>query len=401
MNFTINLSRSPDKKWGALNPDGKTWNGLVGVLIAGKADLVPAPLIWNSARDAVIDFTVPILEERFTLVAARGGGPEVQLWVYMEIFPVPVWFVGLGAATVLALGFYLVHTLGPVGLHEAYDSEMFSPLNGMSVCILLLIQESYPLVMQSAAARLLFMTTAMWAYLVFSYYESDLTARMTSVPPSVPIRSFEDVITQDYKVLAVDSTATAAALETAGEGTAMRRYYDSNMEDNKAAFVSGTKEGKERVAGEPKTLLFESDLVFVGDKNFEPLKIIDGMGAHSAWALQKGSEFTDVLNYNLQRMFETGTAHQLYLKWTYLAANDYSAADAISLTYENTLFPFGLLATGLILAACALCAEGLFKRLLRKHVTQPPQKIPRKVRQSRQSRQWNNTYTGHYKWNDW
>jgi hypothetical protein len=43
--------------------------------------------------------------------------------------------------------------------------------------------------------------------IIFTYYTSDLTARMTSGPPSTPIRSFQDVLERKYKVIVEDSTS--------------------------------------------------------------------------------------------------------------------------------------------------------------------------------------------------
>ncbi len=73
LNFTQTVERSRDGKWGGFEPDGVTWNGMVRMLMDGAIDVCTSGLTHYVARDAVVDFTVPILREGTTLVAPRNG----------------------------------------------------------------------------------------------------------------------------------------------------------------------------------------------------------------------------------------------------------------------------------------------------------------------------------------
>ena len=64
----------------------------------------------------------------------------------------------------------------------------------------LFIQIGYDLPPRRTAAKLLLFSSALSYYLVFEYFSCDLTARMTSDPAPLNIRSFQDVIDQDYRV---------------------------------------------------------------------------------------------------------------------------------------------------------------------------------------------------------
>ena len=44
LNFTAEVGISKDGKWGSLNDDGKTWNGMVGMLVDKETDIVTAGL---------------------------------------------------------------------------------------------------------------------------------------------------------------------------------------------------------------------------------------------------------------------------------------------------------------------------------------------------------------------
>ena len=54
--------------------DTGKWNGLVGALIDGKADMSLASLSITEERSQVIDFSVPFLETGITIIVAVREG---------------------------------------------------------------------------------------------------------------------------------------------------------------------------------------------------------------------------------------------------------------------------------------------------------------------------------------
>ena len=48
--------------------------------------------------------------------------------------------------------------------------------------------------------RVLSMTLAMLTFLMFMYYNCDITAEMTSGPPAIPVKNFEDVLHHGYRL---------------------------------------------------------------------------------------------------------------------------------------------------------------------------------------------------------
>ena len=47
--------------------------------------------------------------------------------------------------------------------------------------------------------KVLSMTLAMLTFLMFMYYNCDITAEMTSGPPPIPVKNFEDVLHHGYR----------------------------------------------------------------------------------------------------------------------------------------------------------------------------------------------------------
>ena len=74
---------------------------------------------------------------------------------------------------------------------------------------------------------MLLLVSAMSLNVIFIYYTGDLTTRMTAELPKLDIRSFEDVITKGYKVVAYEDGMED--LIDAPKGSAMEDVYKNHM----------------------------------------------------------------------------------------------------------------------------------------------------------------------------
>ena len=100
------------------------------------------------------------------------------------------------------------------------------------------------------APRMLTLTTSLLTLILFGYYANDITADMTAGAPQIPIRTFEDVVHYDFKVV-VSSSYYAYILSKAKPGSGMRMTYETNFEQKKNSW-----EAMEAVLDDPKTLMF-------------------------------------------------------------------------------------------------------------------------------------------------
>jgi hypothetical protein len=214
--------------------------------------------------------------------------------------------------------------------------------------MLLLMQLDYGVVIRSLSAKILFLISGLSTYLIFTYYTSDLTARMTSGPPPVSIGSFQDVLNSGYKVMVLADTSNHIYLKTAKPDSAMSKVFKERMEGNPEAFAKTPKESLEIPLTRPNTLLFDSVMVVIVDSRYEALKITDGINGQMGWAFQKNSEFTEYFNFHLFKLEESGVMYKLNRDWTYLPTDVYWVDDAISLGYDNALFPYLILLGGII-----------------------------------------------------
>ena len=182
LNFTLAAKVPEDGKWGSFEADGSTWNGMVRMLLEGDIDICTAGLSQTEERSKVIQFSIPLIKEEVTLLAPRIGDTSSQFWVYLEIFPLESWIV--------CITVFITISFCHIGV-EARGDEVLVPmrlLNSFAVNGLYLLLLSVDFKKTSSSSRMLFMFSNLFAFLIFTYYTCDLTARMTSKPKPLPIR---------------------------------------------------------------------------------------------------------------------------------------------------------------------------------------------------------------------
>ena len=89
------------------------------------------------------------------------------------------------------------------------------------------------------AARIVFLASALCYYLLFAYLSCDLTAKMTTEPQPIDIRSFQDVIDKDYKVVTYGKSFSVNYFKTAPKDSAMKCVYEEQMQMQKQAIRIG------------------------------------------------------------------------------------------------------------------------------------------------------------------
>jgi hypothetical protein len=109
-------------------------------------------------------------------------------------------------------------------MHHEKDSEKFGILNGISLVMLIIMQIGYTVLIENFSAKILLLATCATTWIIFTYYTSDLTARMTSGPADIQIKSFPDVKEQDLKVVLMSDTSGHMFLKLSQPGSAMNSF---------------------------------------------------------------------------------------------------------------------------------------------------------------------------------
>lgn len=234
LNFTVKYVTSNDGQYGALTKNG-TWNGLIGMLQNEEADIAAAMLSVTQARGNVVSFSSAIAEEVVTLVSGPNIEPDTNPWIYVEIFPNSVWYVSCAMIICISICFVAIDYSGMNSMHDKFDSEKFTLMNGLGLSLTFFRQIYYDVNIKSQSTRILFFLSAITAYLLYIHYTAHLTATSTTAKKS-QISSFTDVMRGGYQVSVLENSAYHDLLRYAKPGTAMYQVYQNTMKNRPGVF---------------------------------------------------------------------------------------------------------------------------------------------------------------------
>ena len=341
LNFSLKDTGSQDG-WGIMLENG-TWNGLMSQLISKKIDITPN-MGLNKERQRFVDFTWSTYALKLTLIGGKPVKNRLDQWAYMNIFPVAAWAVLISCIIVSAIFF-----------SKANEGSLSQ---GFVMMLRLLMQLGYETPLKRKASKIVLMTSAVAYYVVFAYFTCDLTAKMTSKPAPLNINSFQDVIDQGYNVAVYEKAFYLPYFKRAPEDSAMRMIYKNMVKDGKSItkkFLTPLVMAKE----DPKTLAYRgcSPLDNLLWRNLVCLDIAEYTNLYKTIALQKNSEFLELIDHHIIKMQECGWIARLKHKWMFLANENYEITEASELTINNVMFTFVTLAFGIVIALGLLLVE--------------------------------------------
>lgn len=109
-NYTFELQE--DKKYGNRQPDG-SWDGMIGELMADRADLAITDLTITSEREEAVDFTMPFMDLGIQLLYEKPKKANPELLSFMEPLSKNVWASVGGAILLVSVSFFIMGRMSP------------------------------------------------------------------------------------------------------------------------------------------------------------------------------------------------------------------------------------------------------------------------------------------------
>ena len=360
------------------------------LLIMNLTDVCSGGMPIKFPRIGVM-FAMPIATDHraMTLIAGVPTGTAPDAWVYLDVYDLSQWVILISILIVISLG------LSILARSKKYprDSRRPSVFEGFELtCMYFIQQGSHPGYGHLTAKRVLTLTTSMLTFLVFVYYSNDITAKMTAGSPPIPVRTFEDVLDRDYKVILVGTYSydlLAKAKVGSAKHSVFKLYfekYDEKVRAYENALEMKTKEqlsdeikwydwtqhnidrAYETIIADQKTLFYchsscHSDAVEKGQ--VIALKMDDTHYTLGGYWLREDSEYLSVFNYYLLKAFETGILQRLDMVWNHDTKPEIKIGltEPEALSINNVMFPFSLLGVSIIISTIIVGLEKMVKLL--------------------------------------
>ena len=368
LNLKIETIEIPNERIEKL--DNGSWTGDIGVLERKEADVCSAGIGIKMERSTSIEYPIPTYRGTVTLIATNPRGTAINMWAYLEVFGVTQWCIFIALIVSFIVIDTLFHTLNQENQHSPNISYALSATMTAFLFIIQLGENN----VKNLGKRMLTFTTSLLTLLMFVYYTTDITAIMTSGPPGIPIRNFEDVIHHQYTVFA-KSTYLSSILADAPPGSAKSRVHKLYFEQ-----VPWDTKPPLKLISEPKTLWYTVTTNSVPHREEEwdeksaydelnLLKMDDESYAYASFALQKDSEFLELFNYYILKEYEHGILKKLFRTYynKLYTRQQFSMKEPEPLSYGNVIFTFSCLVLGVATSLGIAIVELIVIKLSKNH----------------------------------
>uniref|UniRef100_A0A8D0GDU3 Glutamate receptor n=1 Tax=Sphenodon punctatus TaxID=8508 RepID=A0A8D0GDU3_SPHPU len=205
--FKYKLTIVADGKYGARDSETKIWNGMVGELVYGKADIAIAPLTITLVREEVIDFSKPFMSLGISIMIKKPQKSKPGVFSFLDPLAYEIWmcivFAYIGVSVVL----FLVSRFSPYEWHteefedgrETQSNEStneFGIFNSLWFSLGAFMQQGCDISPRSLSGRIVGGVWWFFTLIIISSYTANLAAFLTVERMVSPIESAEDLSKQ-------------------------------------------------------------------------------------------------------------------------------------------------------------------------------------------------------------
>ncbi|XP_049920627.1 probable glutamate receptor isoform X1 [Epinephelus moara] len=311
--FKYKLHLVKDSKYGTMDSSGN-WNGMIGEVIRGEADLAVAPLTLTAVREQFVDMSTPFMQTGIGFVLRKDT--EESSFSLLSPFSTDMWVGVLIAFLLTGLCIFLVGRISPTEWAGPDTEEhSFTLLHSFwYITGALTLQGAGPHP-KALSGRLVSAIWWLFAVLLLASYFGNFNSMLHSNNKHISIESFEDLANQDVIDYGTVESGSTMLFFKHSTNPLYQRIYQ-HME-RKKSFVSSTQEGVRRAQ--------EGNFAFIGEAVSLDLAVarycdlcrsqeVIGMRAYSI-AAPMGSPLVKNLTVAILQLSESGMLTHLRHKW--------------------------------------------------------------------------------------
>nr|XP_014348108.1 PREDICTED: glutamate receptor 4 isoform X2 [Latimeria chalumnae] len=373
----------PDGKYGARDPETKIWNGMVGQLVYGKAEIAVAPLTITLVREEVIDFSKPFMSLGISIMIKKPQKSKPGVFSFLDPLAYEIWmcivFAYIGVSVVLFLvsrfSPYEWHTEEPEdgkdGLPSDQPPNEFGIFNSLWFSLGAFMQQGCDISPRSLSGRIVGGVWWFFTLIIISSYTANLAAFLTVERMVSPIESAEDLAKQTEIAYGTLDSGSTKEFFRRSKIAVYEKMWSYMKSAEPSVFTKTTREGVARVRkskGKFAFLLESTMNEYIEQrKPCDTMKVggnLDSKGY--GVATPKGSPLRNAVNLAVLKLNEQGLLDKLKNKWWYdkgeCGSGGGDSKDKTSaLSLSNVAGVFYILVGGLGLAMLVALVEFCYK----------------------------------------
>ena len=353
------------------------WNGLIGDLLRGDADLALVDLTITASREAAVDFTHPFMYTGISILFKKPTQKVTSLFSFLSPFSSVVWVYVLGAYVGVSVILFVVGRLSPYEWDNPHpcrqDDQVlmndFSLLNSFWFTTGSLMQQGSDLQPKSMSTRTIAGIWYFFTLITISSYTANLAAFLTVEKTVSPIDSAEDLSLQsEIKYGCVKTGSTKLFFKDSTFPTYQRMW--KFMSSDESNFVASNSQGKERVARGNYAFLMESAAIeYIVERNCNLTQVGSNLDSKGyGIATRKDSIYRTTLSRAILELQERGVLQTLKDRWWKqrrgggaCASEGKGGGGVNELSLDNVGGVFVVLIGGLIISIATAVLEFLWR----------------------------------------
>uniref|UniRef100_A0A8B9IWI0 Glutamate receptor n=1 Tax=Amazona collaria TaxID=241587 RepID=A0A8B9IWI0_9PSIT len=378
------LSIVGDGKYGARDPETKIWNGMVGELVYGRADIAVAPLTITLVREEVIDFSKPFMSLGISIMIKKPQKSKPGVFSFLDPLAYEIWmcivFAYIGVSVVL----FLVSRFSPYEWHLEDSNEEprdpqnppdppneFGIFNSLWFSLGAFMQQGCDISPRSLSGRIVGGVWWFFTLIIISSYTANLAAFLTVERMVSPIESAEDLAKQTEIAYGTLDSGSTKEFFRRSKIAVYEKMWSYMKSAEPSVFTKTTADGVARVRkskGKFAFLLESTMNEYIEQrKPCDTMKVggnLDSKGY--GVATPKGSALRNAVNLAVLKLNEQGLLDKLKNKWWYdkgeCGSGGGDSKDKTSaLSLSNVAGVFYILVGGLGLAMMVALIEFCYK----------------------------------------
>ncbi|PAV77007.1 hypothetical protein WR25_00124 [Diploscapter pachys] len=368
VNFTYTIYEVEDGLFGTTDANGN-WNGLIGALVSGSADIALGPLSVMAERENDIDFTVPYYDLVGMTIMMKKTDVEYSLFKFMKVLEWPVWLCILGAYIFTSFLLFAFDRFSPYSYtnnREQFKNEqerrVFSLKECLWFCMTSLTPQGGGEAPKNISGRLVAATWWLFGFIIIASYTANLAAFLTVSRLEQPISIWKEMSLNESMTPKERSRLAVWDYPVSDKFTNMWRY----MQESK--LPESMDEAINRVLNSVDGFAYIGDATEIGYAALTNCKLQQVGSEFSrkpfAIAVQSGHPLRDPISSAILVLLNQRRLETLKEKWWNNNPNKMTCPDITDqsdgISIENIGGVFIVIAAGIALSIITLAIEFFF-----------------------------------------
>ncbi|CAH8545293.1 unnamed protein product [Schistosoma guineensis] len=319
LQFRYRLFLPPDGEYG-VKITNTTWNGMIGELLAGRTDIIAAPLTINKERSQDLFFIGPFMEDTLGILINTPEQNEELFQMFLP-FRYDIWLCLIGSIFIAAFLITIFSIISPfsawnLALPGATSDEV-SIYHSVWFTVGGMLMQGQELRAIACSARTVTLLYWLLVLVIQATWQADLTAFLTRNTIQIPVSSLEDLATSGLSLGAIKNSGTVKMIQSATSNEYYSIVYEKIMKN--PVILKNINDSIAFVRNSTKNVVLDDRIQLMHNlpDNAETLTVVDDKKVivPFGFAVRLGEEYAPLMLNFMSILRERGVIDHLLEKW--------------------------------------------------------------------------------------